>query len=162
MKQIKYIFFILCCLIITGCDKNEQKIKTKIIDFHKKYSFDYKSINEDFLSIELQESILKMKVKETLDDDISKTQRNSEIKPFNINKDFFIIKTTSFDSIDITSIKMENDTAFVNVCYYVNNKKCQNYIEMTNENGWKINNVFFDGENKKGKNTQAIIKKYLN
>lgn len=162
MKQIKYIFLTLCCFIITGCDNSEQEIKTKIIDFHKKYKFDYKSINEDFLSIELQESILKMKVKKTLDDDISKAEGNSEIKPFKLNKDLFIIKTPSFDSINISSIKIENDTTIVHVSYYKKNKKWQNYIEMTNENGWKINNVFFDGENKKGKNTQAIIKKYMN
>ncbi len=161
MKQIKYIFFILCCFIITGCDNSEQEIRTKIIDFHKNYKFDYNSINEDFLSIELQESILKMKVKVTLDDDISKAQVNSEIKPFKLNKDLLIIKTPSFDSIKISNIKIENDTAIVHIFYFKKNKKWQNYIEMINENGWKINNVFFDGENKKGKNTQAIIKKYL-
>lgn len=162
MRHVKKFLFFIIILLTISCNNEREEVNTTIHQFYKNYSGNFRTINKGLLSIKLQDYIIQANDIEVIEMGISKIE-NSD-KSNCIKEDIF----SSFSTINIhfiiNDIKFKNDKAFVNIT--LEDKKSKQIwndsIELIDENGWKINNVFFDKKYKKNKmSTQKILINYI-
>lgn len=160
-NHILFILGLFISFLLSGCKEDKKNIENTIIKFYKNYNNNFREIENDLLTIQLQDYLIQVKNKENLEKSIWGSQKKSKLKPSNIKDDLFLTSNIKSDSLFISDIDIKNDTAIIPITHYnhLKNIKWSNTIEMINENGWKINNVYF--KNNINKSTHKIIIDYL-
>jgi hypothetical protein len=160
-KHIVIILGLFISILLSGCSEDKKNIENTIKIFYKNYNNDFREIENDLLTIQLQDYLIQVKNKENLEKSIWGLQKTSKLKPNIIKEDLFLTSNSKSDSLFISNIDIKNDTAIIPITHYNHSKKIKwnDTVEMINENGWKINNVYFD--NNINKSTHKIIIDYL-
>jgi hypothetical protein len=160
-NHILFIFGLFISFLLSGCNEDKKNIENTIKNFYKNYNNDFREIENAFLTIQLQDYLIQVKNKENLEKSIWGSQKTSKLKPSNIKDDLFLTSNIKSDSLFISVIEIKNDTAIIPITHYNHSKKIKwnDTVEMINENGWKINNVYF--KNNINKSTHKIIIDYL-
>lgn len=160
-KHIVFTLALFISILLSGCNEDKKNIENNIKNFYKNYNNDFREIENDLLTIQLQDYLIQVKNKENLEKSIWGLQKPSKLKPNIIKEDLFLTSNSKSDSLIIADIDIKNDTAIIAITHHNKSKKTKwnDTVEMINENGWKINNVYFD--NNVNKSTHKIVVKYL-
>jgi hypothetical protein len=166
----KTLTTIIICLCLLGCKNNsKQEAVTVTKAFYKAYkeeNFGIGSNSKKFLSKDLINLIDKSKIK---------TQKilNSDPPPEDdsemLQDDIFTgLQFGYYTSFKLGNINLEANKAIVNIHFVsIDDSAGETFqsddqVVLVNDNGWKIDNVIYGGNNNVLKNTKEVLLEFIN
>lgn len=156
---------------LLSCHKPDKEISQTVQLFFQNYHSDFRKINKVFLSKSLAELIRKTQAKEMAEITKVAQSKSPTDKPFIIDGDIFRSMDEGQTVLKILDIKKGGDSSMVLIAF--ENKQFKpiwkEHLVLVNENGWKIDNVIFDGDNEDFKpdtmniiTTKSVLLLFLN
>ncbi|MFY9309457.1 MAG: hypothetical protein WAQ28_10465 [Bacteroidia bacterium] len=156
---MKKIVFVLgtCVLLFNSCNNPEQEIKKTVVSFYKDV---YTPKGKNYLSKELLVLLDSVDAMEMREAEIVKNSEYPEDKPLMIEGDIYTSLYEGQDSAKIIETKIEGKKAVVTVEFvntHFDNITWRDEVQLINENGWKIDDVIFKGNNSSYKGTKDLL-----
>ena len=158
----KLITLLLFIHMIHGCGKgNETEVSEVIGKFYVTAKM-FRDVDQKLLSADLSNMVTRAREFERRDADRIKASQYPSDKPHMIEGDIFTSLYEGQDGVRIKEVKINDTNAFAlvefsNAAY---GQKWDDQVVLTNENGWKIDNIiFFAGRN--GTSTKDVLKAFL-
>ncbi len=157
MKHVYTFQFFIFLASFSGCNvspdftypfvENHEAVKNTITNFFNNYNGNYRLADTTYLSYKLNHAISKAIAEEKKSVLEVKASRYPSDKPKILEGEVFSGLYEGFTAFSVKEVTMLNDTMASSEILFANhyyNEKWTDSIVLINENGWKIDNVYFN------------------
>lgn len=164
MKTLAFLISTLLLLLFWNCSNPQKKEITTTLNTFFKSKNDFRTIDKALMTKDLASLIQKALEREALEVEKIKNSKFPTDKPLCIEGDVFSSLYEGQDSLKILEIKINGTKAtalleFTNTQY---KETWKDEVILLNENGWKIDNVFFKGNEPTSNSTKELLLNLIN